>query len=152
MGWDQGRYYTRSRKVGGRVVREYVGAGILGEAAALLDADRRALREAERQAWHEEKARLQALDGPVLALDELADLLARAALTAAGYHRHKAGSGGESGEANRDRSGWPGCGDLKPMAQHLRKDRRRGYFRAGRWPGLMLVTQRREHGQRNCGQ
>jgi len=31
MGWDQGRYYTRSRKVNGRVVREYIGTGRVAE-------------------------------------------------------------------------------------------------------------------------
>jgi hypothetical protein len=34
MGWDKGRYFTRSRKVNGRVVREYVGTGEVAELIA----------------------------------------------------------------------------------------------------------------------
>jgi hypothetical protein len=45
MGWERrtrgGLYYTRSRKVAGRVVREYVGGGLLGRFAALSDVERR---------------------------------------------------------------------------------------------------------------
>ena len=33
-----GLYYTRSRKVNGRVVREYVGSGASGELVTLMDA------------------------------------------------------------------------------------------------------------------
>lgn len=91
MGWDKGRYYTRSRKVNGRVVREYIGTGEVAELAAQSDAIDRADREAERQARRAEKAELDALDASVKELDELADLLARAALLAAGYRQHKRG-------------------------------------------------------------
>ena len=42
-----GLYYTRSRKEGGRVVREYIGEGVLGEIAALeVDYERRQREEA----------------------------------------------------------------------------------------------------------
>ena len=33
MGWEHGRYYTRSQKVNGRIVREYVGTGRVAELA-----------------------------------------------------------------------------------------------------------------------
>jgi hypothetical protein len=91
VGWDKGRYYSRSRKVNGRVVREYCGVGEVAELAAQMDAINRADREAEREAQRALKAELDALDAGVKELDELADLLARAALLAAGYRRHKRG-------------------------------------------------------------
>jgi hypothetical protein len=47
--WDKGRYDTRSRKVNGRVVREYYSAGEAAELAAQIDALDRADREAERR-------------------------------------------------------------------------------------------------------
>ena len=45
MGWDKGRYYTRSKKANGRVVREYVGAGRVAELVAQMDALERERRE-----------------------------------------------------------------------------------------------------------
>jgi hypothetical protein len=84
MAWDKGRYYTRSRKVNGRVDREYVGTGWLAELAAQVDA-------LEGQRRQEEQARLEALDAPLSDLNDRADLLARAALLAAGYHQHNRG-------------------------------------------------------------
>jgi hypothetical protein len=91
MGWDKGRYYTRSRKVGGRVVREYVGTGRLGELAAELDKLDRGRREAERAALRAEQADIGARDAPLDELHNLAELLTRAALVAAGFHQHKRG-------------------------------------------------------------
>jgi hypothetical protein len=91
VGWDKGRYYTRSKKVNGRVVREYVGTGELAKLAAQIDAINRADRKAEREARCAEKAVLDALDAPLNKLNDLADLLARAALLAAGFRQHKRG-------------------------------------------------------------
>jgi len=49
MGWDKdGRYYTRSRREGGRVMREYVGRGPLAELEAAYDRSQRERRAAER--------------------------------------------------------------------------------------------------------
>jgi hypothetical protein len=90
MAWERG-YYYRVRKEGGRVVREYFGKGEPAELMARIDAINRADREAERKTRRAEKAELEALDAGVKELDELADLLARAALLAAGYRQHKRG-------------------------------------------------------------
>lgn len=86
-----GRYYTRSRKVDGRMVREYVGCGVLGEIAALEDEYERRVREEEAAYLREEGERLDALEEPVDELCETAEVLARAALVAAGYHQHNRG-------------------------------------------------------------
>jgi hypothetical protein len=91
MGWDKGRYYTRSKKINGRVVREYVGVGQVGELVAQMDAIERQEREAERDTIRAEKAGLEALDAQLNELDDQADLLSRAALVVAGFRQHKRG-------------------------------------------------------------
>src|SRR5262245_57281642 len=92
MGWDKGgRYYTRSRRENGRVVREYIGGGRVGELVAQLDALERQKREAERECEKLAREKVEALDAPLAELNELADLLARAALAAAGYVQHNRG-------------------------------------------------------------
>ena len=93
MGWEPrergGLYYTRSRREGGRVVREYVGSGEIAEALAQADETIRRVRELEWARRRAEAERLEALADPVLRLDEAADELLRAELVAAGFHRHK---------------------------------------------------------------
>jgi hypothetical protein len=69
-----GLYYTRSRKVDGRVVREYVGGGILGELAAQMDAERRRRRQEEEASRREERERLDSLVTPVEELCEAAEV------------------------------------------------------------------------------
>ena len=93
MAWEKrqrgGQYYTRSRRVNGQVVREYIGAGVIGELAAEQDAierrQREEQREAEQKAWEE----LGALEQPLVVFAEVCDALVWEALKAAGYHNHR---------------------------------------------------------------
>jgi hypothetical protein len=93
MAWERRergeRYYTRSRKEGGRVVREYVGGGRLGELAARTDAEVRERRKKEIAEGRAEVRRMEQLVAPVVELCEVAEVLAGAHLVAAGCHRHK---------------------------------------------------------------
>src|SRR5262245_13833701 len=90
MGWDRG-YYYRVRKVNGRVVREYVGAGKVAELLAQFDNIEREQRQFEASQLRQEKDSLKALDAELKSLNERVDLAAHAALLAAGFHRHKRG-------------------------------------------------------------
>ncbi len=57
MGWESRknveRYYTRSRRVNGRVLREYVGTVIVAQLAEKLDRQTRLQHEAEREQFKE---------------------------------------------------------------------------------------------------
>jgi hypothetical protein len=95
MAWERrergGLYYTRSRRVNGKVVREYVGGGVLGELAARMDAADRRRREEEKAAWREERERLEELTSLVDELCQDVETLAQATLLAAGFRRHNRG-------------------------------------------------------------
>jgi hypothetical protein len=93
VGWEKrergGPYYTRSRRVNGRVVREYVGGGDVGEAAAQLDEAERRHREEKAAYRKEEKERLRRDADFLSELEATAEVLTRAHLIAAGFCRHK---------------------------------------------------------------
>src|SRR5262249_35648274 len=58
------------------------------ELAAELDRLERGQRQLQHEIQRADRAEAVALDGPIIEVDDLADLVARAALTAAGYHQH----------------------------------------------------------------
>lgn len=95
MAWEsrngKGRYYTRSIKVNGRVRRQYIGTGAIGELAAAMDALRQARRQAEREARWAEQERWAAAEVPIADLCRGCELMLRARLVLDGYYRHDYG-------------------------------------------------------------
>jgi hypothetical protein len=87
----QRRYYTRSRKVGGKVLREYLGCGEEAELAAALDANRRQKRQKCREERRARGLRWAVASALLAQLDDAADQLATVALLCAGYHQHQHG-------------------------------------------------------------
>lgn len=93
MGWEQRgnrTYYYRAARVGGRVVKEYIPPLAVQAAVAAADRDR-ADRAAAAAAVRAACGELDSLATVLEPLDALADALARAAMLAAGYHRHHRG-------------------------------------------------------------
>ena len=105
MGWDKRGYYYRAQKVNGRVVREYVGSGRLAELAAELDQIERQQRMLEHADMKIERDNLDAIDATLEELNNVANLLARAALLAAGFHQHKRGEWRKQRVRNEIRDG-----------------------------------------------
>src|SRR5262245_36148404 len=90
MGWDKGgRYYTRSKRVNGRVVREYIGGGGQGRLAAEHDARQRQKRRDERARALAELAELAILDALLDEFCAFVDLVVEAHLSAQGYRKHR---------------------------------------------------------------
>ena len=93
MPWEtrngKGRYYTRSRKVAGRVVREYIGSGEAAEFVAKMDEYERVVREAELEALGAEMAEYDAMDQTLKDVAKQSQLLLAAELYMAGYRDHK---------------------------------------------------------------
>jgi hypothetical protein len=82
-------YYYQAEREDGRVRKRYIGAGEVAEMIAHNDETiRRSRAELRERARTElEEARCLALAGAEL--EEAAEILARAQMVAAGYHRHK---------------------------------------------------------------
>jgi hypothetical protein len=95
MAWEArkrgGRYYTRSRRVAGRVVRDYVGFGERGERAYWHDRRKHAAKALARDALERAQERCQAADMALVSYCGDIERHLRATLAGAGYHQHKRG-------------------------------------------------------------
>jgi hypothetical protein len=92
MGWERraqcrDRYYYVARKVGGRVVKTYIGRGPVAEVAAAQDAAVKAERRAGIAAVRNMATLMAPADSTLRALAHICELLAAANLAAAGYRR-----------------------------------------------------------------
>jgi hypothetical protein len=86
---DGRSYYYRSVRDGDKVRKVYVGAGEKARISHEEDVLRKTGRKARLEQEKENLERLEALAAPVLEVSEAAEILARAHLVAAGYHKHK---------------------------------------------------------------
>jgi len=94
MAWERRgdhAYYYRSVRSGTRVTKEYIGRGRVAALIARLDGVEREQRSQRRDDLEIDRQRWAALEGPLLELDDVTDLLVTAAMSAAGYHRHDRG-------------------------------------------------------------
>lgn len=86
---DRAFYYRKVRR-GDWVVSRYVGGGMLGHAAALMDEEGREAERAEAAAtWRAERARMEEQERAAIAYSDQVEARVREMLEAAGYHRPK---------------------------------------------------------------
>ncbi len=92
MGWELGRYYTRSRRRGGRVVREYFGNDSTAKLLARMDEiNRQQLADAANE-WHRQKAEMDDAKLCVAEFCRSVEVIAHAALLVAGYRLNRRGT------------------------------------------------------------
>jgi hypothetical protein len=89
MGWENRgnkKYYYRKRRVGEKVVSEYIGAGPEAERIAREDQLERQKLKRHRQVRERRRAEFSALDDQLDLLDRSIRTLINAHLLLAGYH------------------------------------------------------------------
>jgi hypothetical protein len=95
MAWEQRgsqTYYYRSIRRHGRVTKDYLGTGPLADLYAAEDAEQRAQRHTEAEAWRQDRAALDALDRQVDAWWDMGTVLLKATLYTEGYYQHDRGT------------------------------------------------------------
>ena len=92
MGWETRasgrRYYTRSYRQQGKIVRQYIGTGELAEIVSQNDAIEREVRIAEATEFRQSKLQDQQINQSLDLLDDIVDCLSKGFLIAIGYHQH----------------------------------------------------------------
>jgi hypothetical protein len=94
MAWEQRgshTYYYRSVRRNGQVTKDYLGTGPLAALYAAEDAERQAQRQAETEAWRQERAALEALDRQIDGWWDASTVLLKATLYIEGYYQHDRG-------------------------------------------------------------
>jgi hypothetical protein len=92
MGWEKRGghlYYYRKERDGPRVRSVYVGTGETAALISRLEGLRREEAETEREDHRRELAKLEQQDATIDEACRLINMVAEAALIAAGYHTHK---------------------------------------------------------------
>jgi hypothetical protein len=84
------KYYTRSKRVGGKkVVREYVGSGLVGEMAAESDRLAREKRKRAREHLKAVHAAERTQEAALIDYYNAVSAVLTEVLEASGYHNHK---------------------------------------------------------------
>ncbi|MEQ1905983.1 MAG: hypothetical protein ABL888_17470 [Pirellulaceae bacterium] len=95
MGWEarngKGLYYTRSKRVNGKVVREYVGTGVVAQLAFQQDESKRLHAQTERKTLKIIQERDRVLNAQFDAFTDLTEKITFSLLMEAGYHQHNRG-------------------------------------------------------------
>ena len=92
MSWEtrgNNRYYYRRRKIGGRVVAEYIGAGGVAELLAKSDELARQRRQLEAAEWRSIVEADRRQERTLAEIDTLVRATVAGVLIANGYHTHR---------------------------------------------------------------
>jgi hypothetical protein len=82
-------YYYRKRRIGSRVVSEYMGGGEWAHLVAHLDALEREKQDEDRYSLQRRRAEIMEGDKALAELERLIRTLVQGIMLAEGYHTHK---------------------------------------------------------------
>jgi len=109
MGWEHrpgGTYFYKAVRIDGLPRKLYIGKGDAAVAQARQHAARQQHRQAERESFLADRARLALAETALDELWSLVNLLARATLLTWGYHQHHGGEWRRrTSSASHDRAG-----------------------------------------------